>query len=252
MATGGLVATSFASMLEAMSREAGLEVEGNVRRLRRVVGGGASRGARHGALPQQLPLYLYVAVRQLYRTYLTVTWEVSQLAELDGTAPGALERLSRTHLVHRIHRGGGDFALIGRVCLALAPHAESSAEVADAERVLRSWTDREAHLFRMLVPLANYLEALSQELAQLTHPEAIVARVKEAQRELAPARRQLATTSRLLHALAEELKPLAGSSPSVVSSPSTDHREGLMNKERHTPPKSDAAPAAHRPEVAPC
>lgn len=252
MATGGLVAASFASMLEAMSRAAGLEVEGDVRRLRRVVGVDVSGGARHGAPPSQLPLYLYVAVRQLYRTYLTVTWEVSQLSELDGTAPGALERLSRTHLVHRIHRGGGDFALIGRVCQALAPHAESSAEIADAERVLHAWTNREAHLFRMLVPLANYLEALSQELAQLTHPEAIAIRVKEAQRELAPARRQLATTSQLLRALAEELKPLAGSSPGVVSSPSMDHREGLMNQERRTPPKSDVAPAARRPEVASC
>ena len=223
---GGVAATSFASMLEAMSREAGAQVTEGIRRLRRVLNGRVER-------PTQLPLYVYVAVRQLYRTYLTLTWEVSHLGSLDVTTTAALDRLSRNHLVQRIHRTGGDFALITRVCKALRPHVELDARIAEAEEVLLSWTDREAHLFCMLVPLANYTDEVRKEVGQLLNARARVptgaadSRVKEAQRAMAPVLRHLGRTTQLLHEFGEELKPLTNETPGAPVA-STLHKEDAV------------------------
>lgn len=217
MGTGRFATTSLASMLEATSREAELRVAAGVRRLRRIIKGRIDR-------PAQLPLYLYVAIRQLYSTYLALTHEVTQLGTFDSSISTALARLARAQMVQRVHRSGGDFALIGRICQALHPH-EEDPRVSEVKEVLLSWTNREAHLFSVLVPLANYADELRREVTQLrsggadgsgdpTTPASLAARLKEAGRDMAPARRHLGQATLLLHQLAEELKPLTTASPS--------------------------------------
>ncbi len=231
MTTGEFATASFASMLEATSREAGSEVGDGVRRLRRIVKGHIER-------PAQLPLYIYVAVRQLYRTYLTLSWEVGHLGSLDASLSIALSRLGRAQLVQRVHRTGGDFALIGRICQALHPHIDEDPRVAEAEEVLLSWTDREAHLFCMLVPLANYADELRKELTQLSRAQVTVAaglaaRLKQAERAMTPVLRELAQTTQVLHQLAEELKPLTTTAP-PAHSPSSSSKEAAVLLELQT------------------
>jgi hypothetical protein len=226
MANGGWGKTPFASMLEAMSQQASMDVIEGVGRLRRVL---LDRSAGRG----QLPLYAYVAVRQLYRTYLALAWEVNNIADLEVVGPAALERLARSQLVLRIHRTAGDFALIERVCRALRPHAEVNPLIAEAEEVLESWAQRDHHLFRVLVPLANFTEELRLELGRLLDggPDAreeLDACLGEAQKAMAPVLRQVSLTAQVLHRLAEELKPLS-TDPSGSTSSSANTKEGAMN-----------------------
>ena len=228
MSTGGWGKAPFASMLEAMAQQASIDVIEGVGRLRRVL---LDRSAGRG----QLPLYAYVAVRQLYRTYLALAWEVNNIAELEVVGPTALERLSRSHLVLRIHRTAGDFTLIERVCRALHPHAEVNPLVAEAQEVLGSWAQRDQHLFRVLVPLANFTEELRLELGRLLDSGGPDARRKleaclgEAQKAMAPVLRQVSLTAQVLHRLAEELKPLTTDPSGSTSSSSATTKEGAMN-----------------------
>lgn len=223
MTTSGFGAASYTPMLDAMTGEAADEVARGVARLRRAVVARVER-------PAQLPLYIYVTVRQLYRTYLTLAWEVSHLGELDLDHPSVLDRLSRNQLVQRVHRTSGDFALIARVCAALHPYAGSDARVADVEAVLRSWGDREAHLFRVLVPLANYAEKLKTEVTELLGvmgPGPLGparGRIQEAQRALQPVAAHLSRATKLLHEFAEELKPLSAAGPFDMV-PTTHHEK---------------------------
>lgn len=140
--------------------------------------------------------------------------------------------------MQRVHRTGGDFALIGRICQALHPHIEEDPRVAEAEEVLLSWTDREAHLFCMLVPLANYADELRKELLLLSRSPVTLAAglatgLKRAERAMAPVLRELAQTTQVLHQLAEELKPLT-TSTLPAHSPSSSSREAAVLQELQT------------------
>ena len=146
--------------------------------------------------------------------------------------------------MQRVHRSGGDFALIGRICQALLPH-EEDPRVSEVKEVLLSWTNREAHLFSVLVPLANYADELRREVTQLrcgsadgsgdaTTPASLAARLKEAERDMAPARRHLGQATLLLHQLAEELKPLTTTSHQTSSLQPSPQETAVLGDTRTT------------------
>jgi hypothetical protein len=151
----------------------------------------------------RLNLYLRVALEHLYRTYLTLLWEVERVCCLDADQlQQVIPVLMRRSLVTRVHQGAGDFAVIHRAYHLLANHAK----VDIPERL----TNREVHLFALLVPLAAYTDELAKDLETLllsgASASAVEARLVHARREIEPVLRHLGLATRALKHFIDELK----------------------------------------------
>jgi hypothetical protein len=222
MTTCGAGGTPFASMLHVMVNDARSDVEAGTRQLADIV--------RRYSRQSFLTICIREAVRQLYRTYVTLAGEVTLLGGPGAGAAAGLERITRRHLVNRIHQTGGDFALIDRMCRSLASMADQGTGVAETERVLRRWANREVHLFRILVPLANFAEELSSDVTMAlsrsgTSGALLDACLRNAHRSMAPAFRELSLTARSLQRFAQECEVMMPRMASAVASRSATDGE---------------------------
>ena len=196
------------SMLDKTVNHAATVVSHGVARLRIAV---ASCSGRQPTVPR----VVQAATRELYRTYVALMVEASRIGRFGPDELGSLTALQRSRLVTRVHQTVGNFPLIESLIEPLHARAVSDDAVDAVEEVLRSWADREVHLFGILVPLAAEADALCSEVrAIVTLPsqmaKAIDSRCQLARRAVAPAYRQLARITRLLQEFAEELKQLTG------------------------------------------
>ena len=191
-------------LLEVTTRDAGHQVAQGIDRLRAAV---VSSRRRHPRLAE----YAHAATRELYRTYTALMIEASRIGRFGAEELGSLTTLQRSRLVTRVHHSIGNFVLIEKLCQTLQPHAAADDAVAEVEDVLRGFSDREVHLFGMLVPMATYADDLCTEVRSIvTLPSlmvhAIESRCLVARRAINPVYRHLARTTRLLQEFADELK----------------------------------------------
>ena len=198
--SAGYGVTSFGPMLERMCHQAGAEVDRSLRALEQII------ALTHRNRPK-LSLYVLTSVEQLYRTYLALAWEVSRLST--GSDATGLERLTRSQVVQRVHQKAGDFQLIGKLCETLRAYREDAPVTAIAQ-VLEGWTDREVHLFGMLVPLAHYAEEVRRDLTQLAalapaQAASVAARRRDVEKTLAAPFRQLGFTAHQLYQFSQKL-----------------------------------------------
>jgi hypothetical protein len=194
--------TSFALMLECSAREARADVEAGVAHFRGILAAAANH--------RWLVSYVREAVRQLYKSYVTLAGEVTLLGGTGAGSDAGLERLGRSQLFHRVHQSGGDFALIGRLCGSLAARPERASVVREAEHALRRWANRDVHLFRLLVPLLYVAEELRADVWEIREAVADPARrldacLRNAHRSMRPVFRELSLAAHLLHRFAGEL-----------------------------------------------
>lgn len=149
------------------------------------------------------------AVEELHRTYLTLVWEAQRVCTLtQEKLSREIEALQRRNLVPRVHRGRGDFSVVDRACNLLQAHGEQDHDLAAAAAVPLRWTNREVHLFGLLVPLAAYAEELARELQSLAlspEPQTVQARLEHARREMEPVLKLFCLTAQALKGFMEEL-----------------------------------------------
>lgn len=213
MLQGGAPAggTPFALLLRLMVRDARGDVELGVKQLRAII--------RRHPTQRWLRVYVREAVRQLYRSYVALAGEVTFLGGPGAGSPTGLECISRRELIHRVHQTGGNFSLIDTLCRSLRAMGAGAAGAHEALAVLSRWGNREVHLFRMLVPLANYAEELRADVAsahQAEPSEALVdACLRNAHHAMAPVFRELSAAASTLQRFARE----ADAAPPRVSQP---------------------------------
>ncbi len=150
-----------------------------------------------------LSLCLRVAIQQVHRTYLTLIWEAQRVCTLKPSeVTVAIEALHRRNLIARVHKARGDFALVDRACNLLQTEGSVAA---DPQR----WTNREVHLFALLVPLASYTEELARELeglvASAKGSHSLESRLEHARREMEPVLRHFILTAQALQRFMEVL-----------------------------------------------
>jgi hypothetical protein len=208
-------AVPFAPILQMMSLDASRQVAEGVVQLNEVIHGSVRRRIR-------LSTYLRSAVEQLYRTYFTLACEVRRVCTLDsGELAGAIAGLRRRELVARVHRTKGDFSVIERLCHALQPHGDNDPGLASAAAILGRWTDREVHLFGLLVPLATYTEELARELEALVLSsrdlDRVDARLAAARSAMNPVLRHLCNAAGVLNHFHEDLKRISVGEPELIS-----------------------------------
>ena len=148
-------------------------------------------------------LYLQVAVHHLRRTYLTLHAEALKVCQIDpDQLLPAIQTLRRRSLVARVHQGSGDFAVIHRAYRLLGSQGPFS--------IVERLTNREVHLFALLVPLAAYTDELARDLEHLVlglAPRAqLEARLYHARRDLEPVLTHLDRSAKALQTIFEALK----------------------------------------------
>jgi hypothetical protein len=186
-------------------------VDNGVRHLKDIV--------RRHARQRWLLAAIREAVEELHRSYVTLAGEVTLLGGAGSSVPLGLERISRSQLVQRIHRTGGDFRLIARWCRELESTADPGLE--EAQLVLRRWANRDVHLFRILVPLASFAEELREDVAHAmgaSGPSGALldACLRNAHRAMVPVFRELSMTAGALRQFSREFDSLVPKQVPVV------------------------------------
>jgi|GEM_PF-2864878 len=164
-----------------------------------------------GRVPRRkllMSLCLKAAAEQLLRTYVTLVWEAQRVVGLSVAKVGpAIEALQRRNVVTRVHKTRGDFQRVERACdLAFTQGVQNHQLARVAEVPRHRWTNREVHLFALLVPLAAYMEELGRELQGLTaDPTRVEARLAHARREMEPVLQRFADTTQALQQFMDDL-----------------------------------------------